>query len=246
MCSSFLGARGVEETIGRLEVAVGDSTALVFVDAPLIVDNAGNQRPCEKQVGQRYWRWRVSANSTNRGSPRLAGLELCTQLRHRGWIYNDGRHGPPTGGRHFSECYPYTTLVGAPELGYDVDGERPRYKRQPKRMSVAQWRPLRASNCDELIRRLASLSDADPPLVLDSHPTGRSLMDESSPLADASYKHREDLIDALLCAWTAALWSRYGLARCQVLGESAEESASPAATIIAPAVRAQRRDEAAI
>ncbi len=37
--------------------------------------------------------------------------------------------GPPSGGRVLSETYPYATLVGTPELGYDT--ERPRYKRKP-------------------------------------------------------------------------------------------------------------------
>ena len=32
------------------------------------------------------------------------------------------------------------------------------------------------------------------------------------------YKHREDLIDALLCAGTASLWAPHGSGRCQVPG----------------------------
>lgn len=58
---------------------------------------------------------------------------------------------------------------------------------------------------------------------------------------DAAYKHREDLIDALLCAWTAAFWVRHGLARCQVLGLPAVTDGTPAATIIVPARPEQRR-----
>jgi predicted RNase H-like nuclease len=115
-----------------------------------------------------------------------------------------------------SECYPYTTLVGASELGYDV--ERPRYKRKPKRMPMAEWRPLRATACDGLVERLAALHSASPPLDLRSHPTTRRLLEERSPLEDKEYKRREDLIDAVVCTWTAALWWRFGRLRCQVLG----------------------------
>jgi predicted RNase H-like nuclease len=62
-----------------------------------------------------------------------------------------------------------------------------------------------------------------------------------SPLDHSRFKHREDLIDALLCAWTAAYWHRHGLARCQVLGMSDAVSPSgPLATIIAPAADDQR------
>ena len=53
-----------------------DSDALMFVDAPLVVLNPAGQRLCEKHVGQRYGRWKVSANSTNLGSKSLAGVRL--------------------------------------------------------------------------------------------------------------------------------------------------------------------------
>jgi predicted RNase H-like nuclease len=105
---------------------------------------------------------------------------------------------------------------------------------------VHQWRGERAATCDDLIRRLAMLAAGDPPLLLDSHPVARALVEESSPLPDRAYKHREDLIDALLCAWTALLWLRHGAHRCQVLG-GRRSGPEPAATIIAPALPAQRR-----
>lgn len=225
--------RGPEETAAWISAAAGDDPAVVFVDASLVVTNAGGQRPCETEVGRRYGRWKVSANTTNLRSPRLAGVTLRTLLEAGGWRYDDGRDGPPRDGRTVSECYPYTALVGAAELGYDR--ERPRYKRKPARLPVARWRPERAAACDDLIGRLAGLAAADPPLRLDSHPVAARLAAEPSPLDDTAYKHREDLIDALLCAWTASLWCRHGTARCQVLGLPATAGDAPAATIIAPA-----------
>lgn len=115
-------------------------------------------------------------------------------LEARGWRYEDGRRGPPTTGRVLSECYPYTALVGAFELGYD--DERPLYKRKPRNMPTAEWRSVRARSCDELISRIGRLSGADPPVRLESHPITAQLVGERSPLDDRSYKHREDLIDA--------------------------------------------------
>jgi predicted RNase H-like nuclease len=232
--------RGVEQTLAWAEAAAGGGSALMFVDAPLVVTNEAGQRPCETQVGQRYGRWKVSANPTNTRSPRLAGVRFLGLAEASGWRYSDGRDGPPTGGRFLSECYPYTTLVGAAELGYDR--QRPRYKRQPPRLPAARWRPERAANCDTLISRLAGLAAADPPLRLDSHPVTRLLAEEPSPLGDVAHKHREDLIDALLCAWTASLWARHGLGRCQVLGAAAGTDGGRAATIIAPARPEQRRE----
>ena len=212
----------------------------MFVDAPLVVCNEKGQRRCETQVGQRYGRWKVSANTTNIHSPRLAGVQFLSLAGLSGWRYSDGRDGPPHGGRFMSETYPYATLVGAAELGYDT--ERPRYKRKPPHRPAAQWRTERAANCDILVGRLGQLADADPPLLLHSHPLTRELAEQPSPAGDIAYKHREDLIDALLCAWTASLWARHGFARCQVLGLPDNASDDPVATMIVPARPEQRRD----
>ena len=230
---------GLTEAVAWLDKMAG-TDALLFVDAPLVVNNKDHQRLCEKQVGQRYWRWSVSAHSTNLSKSNLAGVTLLQLLEDRGWRYDDGRTGPPRSGRVVSECYPYTTIVGAEELGYEV--ERPRYKQKaPKGMRAAEWKPLRATTCDELISRLGSLATADPPLDLRSHPTTLELLEERSPVDPRRYKHREDLIDAVICAWTASLWHRHGFSRSQVLGASPESSsAGRVATIITPARRDQR------
>jgi len=231
--------RGVDEAVAWADEVADDGDAVMFVDAPLVVRNETGQRLCETQVGQCYGRWKVSANSTNLALPRLAGVRFLALAQARGWRYSDGLDGPPATGRVLSESYPYGTLVGTAELGYDT--ERPRYKRKPPRLPVARWRRERAANCDTLIRRLALLETVDPPLLLRSHVVTRQLAEQPSPAGDAAYKHREDLIDALLCAWTAAFWARHGLDRCQVLGPAATADASPAATIIVPARPEQRR-----
>jgi predicted RNase H-like nuclease len=181
------------------------------------------------------WPLEVSANSTNLASPRLAGVRFKRELEACGWIYADGIAGPPWGGRVVGECYPYTTIVGAHELGYE--SERPLYKRKPRGLSATAWRSVRAAACDVLIQRVADLRNASPPLDLRSHPVTAQLLDERSPLDDRAYKHREDLIDACLAAWTAALWMQCGANRCQVLGEHDVfvDDRGQCATIIAPA-----------
>ena len=105
-------------------------------------------------------------------------------------------------------------------------------------MATSAFRPQRAAVCDDLIGRLDALAALDPPLRLRSHSATAALLDETSPLADAAYKHREDLIDAAICAWTGLLWLRHGLERCQVLGDN---EAASGGSIIAPARPSQRR-----
>ena len=229
---------GLQQTCGWIQQHATNSTH-VFIDAPLVVPNATGMRECEREVGQRYGAFKVAANATNQSSERLAGTRLRIALEVDGWRYEDGAGGPIKHGRVFSECYPYTTIVGAEELGYEV--ERPPYKRLKKGLSAAEAWPLKWAACDQLISRVARLTDCVPPLDLRSHPTTRALIDEPSPRKESDYKQREDLLDAALCAWTAALWHRYGLVRCQVLGANSEPDPSgQRATIIAPARESQR------
>ncbi len=227
--------RGVDETLAWMETNAGDD-ALAMIDAPLVVTNESGQRLCETQTGQRYGKWKVSANSSNLNSPNRGDRDLLALLEQGGWSYSAGWDGPPTTGHHFSECYPYTTLVGAHELGYD--DERPVYKRKPKKMPVAVFRPKRAIVCDDLIARLDGLAKTGLSLQLRSHPVTGALLREKSPTVDKEYKHREDLIDAAICAWTGLLWLRHGMERCQILGDRHEPNGG---TIIAPARASQRR-----
>ncbi|MGR0221272.1 DUF429 domain-containing protein [Agromyces sp. ZXT2-6] len=234
-------ARGVDAVAAWLvaRMAPGD---VVAIDAPLVVTNARGIRESEREVGQRYGRWKVAANPTNLGTRWLAGVAVRRRLEASvaGFEVVSGARPPATDRVSAFECYPYTTLVGAAELGYDV--ERPRYKRPNLALPAAERRVFRARECDDLIERMTRLTAADPPLDLRSHPVTAALVDEPSPLADAAYKHREDVLDAAICAWTAALWARRGLERCQVLGlgSSLDGDGTPS-TIVAPARPEQRR-----
>lgn len=232
---------GLDDTIAWIEACAATDT-LLFVDAPLLVDNERGQRVAERQVGQRYGRWWVSANSTNTGSSRQAGVHLRQRLEGRGWRYDDGLDGPPEQGRVMSECYPYTAIVGAHELGYD--DKRPPYKRAPRGMKAADAWPRRISACDELTRRVAALVDSGIPIDLKSHVETRVLVETPSPAVIAEYKKREDLLDAAICAWTAALWRQRGQQRCQVLGVDPDlPTIRPIASIVAPARPEQRGSE---
>ena len=228
---------GLDETIDWAQTRADSDTSL-FVDAPLCVMNREGQRLADKHVGQRYGRWWVSANSVNTRSPRQAGVRLRERLVKLGWRYSDGREGPVKGGKVVSECYPYTAIVGAEELEYD--DKRPAYKRGKSGMPAAQAWPIRVAACDELIRRLARLREGDPPMDLMSHPETRRLCDEPSPSSPTAYKTREDLLDAAICAWTAAFWRRHGFDRCQVLGVPPGPASDLLGTIIAPTRESQR------
>ncbi|MBX0299703.1 DUF429 domain-containing protein [Cryobacterium sp. 1639] len=232
-------ARGIDEVVEWVQEMV-EPGAVLAVDAPLVVNNPTGMRYCERETGSRYGRWHVSANASNRALARLGGVTLRCRLERLGWAYTDGLTPVAAGTASFFECYPYTTLVGAAEFGYD--DKRPRYKRMGTALPIGERRAARALVCDDLIQRMWRLADASPPLNLDTFEVTDRLVTEPTPLTDVAYKHREDLIDALLSAWTASLWHRFGILRSQVLG-----AADPLVvdgrrgTIIAPARPEQRR-----
>ena len=234
-------ARGIDEVVHWVQ-SVAEPGSVLAVDAPLVVNNPTGMRDCEKETGSRYGRWKVSANASNQALPRLGGVTLRGRLEKLGWTYTDGLDPVAAHTSSFFECYPYTTLVGAAEFGYDA--VRPRYKRMGSSLPIVERRAARAVVCDDLIERMWRLGTATPPLDLSTHEAADRLVTEPTPLTDAAYKHREDLIDALLSAWTASLWHRHGVARSQVLG-----AADPLVvdgrrgTIIAPARPEQRRGE---
>lgn len=232
---------GLDETMEWID-STARADSLLFVDAPLVITNATGARLPDRETGRRYGTWWVSANSVNLGSPRKAGIHLRERLEELGWRYSSGATGPPEHGRVLSECYPYTTIVGVPELGYD---KRPAYKRAKNGTPAARAWPIRTDACDTLIRRIAALNSFDPPIDLSSHPETRRLVEEPSPPRRRDYKRREDLLDAAICAWTATYWHRHGLDRSQVLGMPTGEPCGgdieSLPSIIAPARTAQRK-----
>lgn len=116
-----------------------------------------------------------------------------------------------------------------------------------KKTPAAQAWLIRTTACDDLIRRLADVANHFPARMdLQSHPATAALAATPSPASKAPYKQREDLLDAAICAWTAALWHQFGNERCQVLGVSDDVApARPIASIIAPARPEQRPPQAA-
>jgi predicted RNase H-like nuclease len=234
------GARGIKNIAAWLHrnARPGD---VIAINSPLVITNATGMRECERDLAHSYGSWQVYASPTNLTREWTGGVSLRDKLEAIGFVYTDGIAPVAADAISFFECYPYTTLVGAPEFGYDE--ERPAYKRFDLALPVAHRREFRAEECDELLRKMKRLATSTPALDLSTHPATRPLLGSRST-RDKRQKRREDLADAALCAWTAALWSRHGLERCQILGASAvpdQQGRRP--VIIAPA-RAEQREGA--
>ncbi|MFT2708667.1 DUF429 domain-containing protein [Clavibacter zhangzhiyongii] len=233
-------ARGIDEVVAWV-ARWGAPGAVAAVDGPLLVANATGSRLAEKEVASRYGGLGISAYPSNARMPAQGAVALRRRLEDAGWTYDDGSGAArDDAARTMVECYPYTTLVGAPELGFH--GMKPRYKRLAPLLPTAERRPHRAAEFRVVLDAVAGLAHADPPLDVDTHPRAAALVADGPAVVERQHKHLEDLLDGLICAWTAAYWARHGTARSQVLGatDPVVDELGRRGTIIAPARPHQR------
>ncbi|WNY35235.1 DUF429 domain-containing protein [Curtobacterium flaccumfaciens] len=226
-------ARGVDAVTDWIAAHLGQRS-LIAVDASLVVTNPTGIRESERQVGQRYGRWKVAANPTNQASAASAGSALlgpADRTRRRVRL----RHGRHAGTDRSGDVRVLPVHDAGGGGGARVRRRTPRYKRLDLRIPAAEARARRAEAFDELVRRLRE-TPLDPPLLLDSHPLTQRLADPSV-LHGPTHKHREDLLDGALCAWTAAFWERHGDDRVQILGGDPPHRHGPDAAGASPGNR---------
>lgn len=191
------GATSFEEAAQVVERWATDET-VVAVDAPLIVENDENQRPCERDVSRRFGHAHASAHSSNRkkfkdgGPPRFAARLAALGFHHLAGL------------RTMIEVYPHAAHVVLFGLGRII-----RYKKPPvaqKRAGLATLRGL-----------YAQFETADPALLPGE--AGRELLARDiETLRGDALKRYEDLLDAWCCAYIALHSLRWG---STVIGDTA-------------------------
>ncbi|MBM3735235.1 MAG: DUF429 domain-containing protein [Acidobacteria bacterium] len=190
----------VSEILAWIESETADGTAVVGVDAPLVIPNATGTRLAERELNRDFRRFHAGCHPANLGRPFAAHVTgFSRALETLGFAHGAAmsRQQP---GRFQIEVHPHASSVVLFGLGRIV-----KYKRG-----------LRATRAGELTRLrrllLERLPDLDPPLTPKLPPVPRR-----GPLKPA-----EDQIDAVLCAYTAAYWWWWGTSRNRVYGSGAE------------------------
>lgn len=192
----------VEKIVDWIESEPGDW--VVAIDAPLLITNPKGSREAEKQVRKFYREFRLGAHSSNTSRQQFGehyqGREILEQLKARkGTLVEKPEH--LNGGLLFFETYPHPGMIELFELGGII-----RYKKGnvvEKRVGQQQL-----ANCisEHLCGELA---DPRPRL----HRVGKLdalLREPETELKGQSLKKREDLLDAVVCAYIAA-WVADGL-----------------------------------
>ncbi|OGF11797.1 MAG: hypothetical protein A2W00_15030 [Candidatus Eisenbacteria bacterium RBG_16_71_46] len=173
------------------------ASTVVMVDAPLVVPNRTGMRDCDRETHRRFGARQAGAYPVNRvllarynrGRPR--GEELAEALVSCGFEAEpDALPAPPLHkGRWLFECYPHPAQVVLFRLARTLKYKR---KRQGRARASAEFRRFLG-----LVGGLRGPAIALTPGVLRTVDATRAVGRE--------YKRREDMLDALFCAYLAAL-----------------------------------------
>ena len=170
-----------------------NSPGLIAIDAPLAVPNETGARACDRQVAAVFSRYEAAPYPANRRNlGRYGGLRaeaIRQTLEFLGFRHNPYvKRQVPT--RQVIEVFPHPAIVSLFQLRRTL-----KYKARSNRDYDLRWRELA-----RLRDYLSSLTDTDPPLHLTSDLAEKPIQG----LRGRSFKQAEDLLDALVCAYSAA------------------------------------------
>lgn len=182
----------IEEIVEWIKPCKGDW--VVAVDAPLIVKNKTGRRDADADVSDRYRKFEAGAYPTNlsllgedhRGGQLLRALEACG-----GQVVE--QVADASGSRLVFETYPHAVMVELFGLKKTIKYKKGRVARKRKgQQELAE--AIRAHLCG---------ASASPRLRIDA--ALADLLREPAPiLKGRDLKSREDKLDGLICAYTAA------------------------------------------
>jgi predicted RNase H-like nuclease len=162
----------------------------VAIDGPLIIRNQSGQRPCERGVAVAYGARKASCHACNLTLfPASNGVLLGDHLHAAGF-----GHVAAPGQKWQLECYPHPALIEIFQLP-----ERLFYKKG----QVADKRQGQA----RLASLLLSLAQSER-MMLTIGPLFLPYLDPQriQSLRGAALKHNEDVLDAIVCLYIAALY----------------------------------------
>ncbi len=184
-----------------------DAGIVIGVDAPLDVPNWTGERPVESLLRRCFGKYQAGAHPANRQrfGDNVRGERLTARLEAEQDIRNDYAFGAgDTGVRACLEVFPHPAHVVLFGLARTL-----KYKAKSGRDTAS-----RMAAYAQLVEGIRSLEAREPGLVA---PEWLRVPADKQGLA---LKRYEDLLDALICAYVAAYYWRWGDGeRCMVIGD---------------------------
>ncbi len=199
----------LDEVLAWLQAAIGpEEPGLIAVDAPTLIPNATGMRQPDRLAHQYFGRYHAGCYPANLGRPFAARtLGFGRQLEALGFAHAPELE-PQRPGRYQIEVFPHAAIVQLFRLDRIL-----KYKKGRVAERRAELRRLQVLLAEQLPAREPSLT----------WPTGLppDLARDLTTCRGAELKAVEDRLDSLVCAYVAAYWWYWGLARNQVLGDRA-------------------------
>ena len=195
IANGAVAVTGVVENLHGFDAVAGALDSInglhgVAVDGPLIIRNPSGQRPCERGIAVAYGGRKASCHACNLTLfPASNGVLLGDHLHAAGF-----GHMATPGQKWQLECYPHPALIEIFQLP-----ERLLYKKG----QVADKRQGQA----ELAGLLLSLAQSQR-MALTISSSFLPYLDTQRihSLRGAALKHNEDVLDAIVCLYIAALY----------------------------------------
>ncbi|NJL01659.1 MAG: DUF429 domain-containing protein [Spirulinaceae cyanobacterium SM2_1_0] len=209
-CLELARCDRLETTLAWLQAAIpANEPGLIAVDAPTLIPNETGMRQPDRLAHQHFGRYHAGCYPANRGRPfaaRTVGFGL--QLEARGF-----RHAPEIvpqqPGRYQIEVFPHAAIVQLFQLDRIL-----KYKKG--RLAA------RRAELQRLQRLLAEQLPQCQPAVTWGLTLPADLRCDLTTCNGAALKAVEDRLDSLVCAYVAAYWWYWGVARNLVLGDRAQ------------------------
>lgn len=190
----------VDKILDWIQSEAGSDTAVVAVDAPLVIRNEDSIRPAERDLNRDFRRFHAGCHAANLGRPFASKvIAFSRALESLGFIHGTSME-PRQTGRFQIEVHPHAATISLFQLERIV-----KYKRGTRDQRAKELRRLRGL-------ALSRLPGLDPALTLRLPLVPRT----------GSTKPVEDKIDAVLCAYVGACWWTWATQRNRLYGD--EES----------------------
>lgn len=177
--------------VDQVRAAISSDVQGVAIDAPLVINNQSGQRACETMVGREYGARKASCHTSNLNLfPQARSVCLAEQLNDAGYQHLGNRNQ-----KWQLECYPHPALI-------EIFGllERLPYKK-------GKVEEKRRGQC-ALAAHIATLSRSEVlRFKFDSNSYDCFDTRYINSLRGNSLKNNEDMLDAVVCLYIAALYA---------------------------------------
>jgi len=201
-----VGLKSDKAIVERIMDSVDGRPCLVAIDAPLRVSNKTGMRVCDKHIKQAFQKYDAGPYPANRTVLKkyggLRGEKIVKLLEKKGIEFTPYlKRKAET--RQVLEVYPHPAMVSLFRLPKVL-----KYKARKDRSYEVRWHAM-----DRLQQLLLGLEREVPRLFI---PIG--IFEKSRGLKGYAFKRREDLMDAIVCAYVGFYYWYWGEKKCRVFG----------------------------